>query len=114
MLASRTATWRVTTSIPHRACALGSKRHRLGAKTGEARANKNADYRMAASCGDRSSDDGSALVPAPLNSARRSAIHSPTVAAAAARRKHVGGNAVSGDMQLAVPQPVSALYVDVA
>jgi hypothetical protein len=72
------------------------RQHRLEANTGEVRANRNADYRdyrVAALRGDRSSDDGSALVAAAVSSACRSAIHSPAEAAAACRRKRLGGDA---------------------
>jgi|SRR4029077_16152332 len=69
------------------------RQHRLEANTGEVRANRNADYRVAASCGDCSSDDGSALVAAAVSSACRSAIYSPAEAAAACRRKRLGGDA---------------------
>ena len=72
---------------------LSGRQHRLEASMGEARANGNADYRVAASCGDRSSDDGSALVAAAVSSACRSAIYSPAEAAAACRRKRLGGDA---------------------
>jgi len=80
------------------------RQHRLEANTGEVRANRNADYRVAASCGDCSSDDGSALVAAAVSSACRSAIYPPAGATAASpRRKRLGGDAAWGEMHLAVP-----------
>ena len=91
-----------------------SVQHGLEANTGAVRANRNADDCFAASCGDRRSDDGSALVAATVTGACRSAIYSPTGAKAACRRKRLGGDLASGEVHLAVPQPVSTLYVDVA
>ena len=66
---------------------------KLEVNTGEVRANRNANYRVAPSFGGRCSDDGSALLAAAFSSACRSAIYPPAGAAAARRRKRLGGDA---------------------